>query len=188
MTHFKDRNKKPNQSKEQDYDLKKNLRQISSYQSPHKNTSHYQTGTSENQCSRQSQFMSNSFNVQDVTSNTNSEYIRLDDKLADYSTKNEDAHQSLRKAFESKFDKYEEKFDHKIDGLNISIEKCIPESLFRWILGGLLTALIAICLIWYNLSYLPTLNKVEKLEDKMNSMGNQQLNTIKLATDKVRSK
>ncbi len=187
MTNLKDRNKKTNQNKEQDYDLKKNLRHISSYQS-YRNTSHYQTGTGENQRSRKSQFMSNSSDFQDITSSTNSEYLRLDDKLADYSTKNEDAHQSLRKEFESKFEKYEDKFDHKIEGLNTSLGRCISESLFKWILGGLLTALFIICSIWYTLSYSPTLNKVEKLEDKMDSMGNQQVNTIKVATDKVRSK
>lgn len=187
MVKLKDRNKKPNQNKEQDYDLKKNLSHISSYQS-HRNTSHYQTGTGENHRSHQSQFMSNHSDFQNVTLSTNSEYLRLDDKLADYSTKNEDAHQSLRKEFENKLEKFEQKFDHKIEGVNTSIGRCISESLFQWILGGLLTALLIICSIWYTLSYSPTLNKVEKLEDKVNSIRNLQENTIKKATEKVQLK
>lgn len=187
MRNLKDKNKEPHQNREQDYDVKKNLRQISPYQS-HRSISRSQTGTGENQRSSPNTLMSNSSDLYGATGSAYSEYIRLDNKLADYSTKNEDAHQSLRKEFESKFEKYEDKFDHKIEGLNTSLGRCISESLFKWILGGLLTALFIICSIWYTLSYSPTLNKVEKLEDKMDSMGNQQVNTIKVATDKVRSK
>lgn len=166
MRNLKDKNKEPHQNREQDYDVKKNLRQISPYQS-HRSISRSQTGTGENQRSSPNTLMSNSSDLYGATGSAYSEYIRLDNKLADYSTKNEDAHQSLRKEFEGKIEKFEGKIEHKIEGLNNSIGGCVSISWFKWILGGLLTALILICTIWYNLSYAPTLDKVEKIQDKV---------------------
>lgn len=174
MGKLKDKNKKSYQNREQDYDVKKNLRQISPYQS-RRSINRYQTGTDEKQCSSPSTLMSNSPDLYGATGSAYSEYFRLDDKLADYSAKNEDAHQSLRKEFEG-----------KIERLNDSIGGCVSASWFKWILGGLLTALVVICTIWYNLSYAPTLDKVEKLQDKINSIEDQQVNTNKIATSRTR--
>lgn len=187
MGNLKDKNKKSHQNRDQDYDVKKNLRQISPYQS-HRSINRYQTGTGEKQYSSPSTLMSNSPDLYGATGSAYSEYIRLDDKLADYSAKNEDAHQSLRKEFEGKIERYEEKIEHKIEGLNDSIGGCVSASWFKWILGGLLTALVVICTIWYNLSYAPTLDKVEKIQDKINSIEDQQVNTNKIATSRTHLK
>ena len=167
MGNLKDKNKKSHQNRDQDYDVKKKLRQI--YSSP-------------------STLMSNSPDLYGATGSANSEYIRLDDKLADYSARNEDAHQSLRKEFEGKIEKYEQKIERKIEGLNDSIGGCVSASWFKWILGGLLAALVVICTIWYNLSYAPTLDKVEKLQDTIKSIGDQPVKTNNSATSGTRLK
>ena len=121
--------------------------------------------------------MSNSPDLYGATGSAFSEYIRLDDKLADYSTKNEDAHQSLRKEFEGKIERNEDKIEHKIKELNDSIGGCVSASWFKWILGGLLAILVVICTIWYTLAYAPTLDKVEKLQDRVNLIEGQQANS-----------
>lgn len=187
MGNLKDKNKKSHQNREQDYDVKKNLRQISPYQS-RRSINRYQTGTGENQYSSQSTLMSNSPDLYGATGSAFSEYIRLDDKLADYSTKNEDAHQSLRKEFEGKIERNEDKIEHKIKELNDSIGGCVSASWFKWILGGLLAILVVICTIWYRLSYAPTLDKVEKLQDRVNLIEGQEANTNKIITGKARLK
>ena len=69
MGNLKDKNKKSHQNRDQDYDVKKKLRQISPYQS-HRSINRYQTGTGEKQYSSPSTLMSNSPDLYGATGST----------------------------------------------------------------------------------------------------------------------
>lgn len=87
-------------------------------------------------------------------------YIRLDDKIANFDTRNNQAHTDLRKELESKI-------KEAVKDCNEAIEKRLPMQWYVWTIVGL----VAIVGIWYMLSYVdvhPLPQKVEDIDKRLN--------------------
>lgn len=86
-------------------------------------------------------------------------YTHLEDKLDNFSDKNDEAHTSLRQELEGKLDSVSQKCDKKI-----------AWSLFVWIIGGILVIASSIVIIWWNISYCEIIKlpaKVQQIESKV---------------------
>lgn len=142
---------KSQQKKDSDnYEVASIMRRMSSY-SNHRHSSQYiNTGTIDTPRYRPRIISSNDGYGQETTGTASLEYMRLEDQLSDYNTKNESAHETLRNDFEKKTNDLSSRIDDKL-----SI------SWFKWIIGGLVTAVLIIVSIWISYSYDPLMKKVE---------------------------
>lgn len=86
-------------------------------------------------------------------------YFRLEDQMSDYFTKNEDAHNRLRK-----------ELDTKISSLQESVDGKVSNNIFQWVIGGLATAVIIIVTIWFLLSYSPLIEKTDSHTDSIHDL------------------
>lgn len=141
------------------YEVASIMRRMSSY-SNHRHSSQYiNTGTIDTPKYRNRIISSNDGYGQETTGTASLEYMRLEDQLSDYNTKNESAHETLRTDF-----------NEKINNLSLKTDDKLSISWFRWILAGLVAAVILIVTIWINYSYDPLIKKVDKTSEDVRSI------------------
>lgn len=154
-------NKNIQQSNDSDYDVKKNLSRISPYRT-HKKTGDENTSSEyKNSNYRPRNISSNDILNEQITGeySFSQQYYRLEDQISNYSDRNETAHDSLRK-----------EFDGKIDKLSDQIKEKLSTSWFKWIIGGLVAAIITIGSIWFSLSYSVVLQSGNESSKKLNGL------------------
>ena len=152
-----------------EYDLEKNFRKINSYNRNRKNRgkSHNNiTDSKENE-----EFYSRGNGLVETPHATSvplrtgdytawEPYIRLDDKITNFDTKNNQAHTDLRRELESKI-------KDSVKDFNEAIEKRLLIQWYVWTIVGL----VAIVGIWYMFSYVdvhPLPKKVEDIDKRLN--------------------
>lgn len=100
-------------------------------------------------------------------------YFRLEDQMSAFRDKNEVAHNDLRKEIDSKISGILK----DVSEINNSIAKKVSIGTFRWILGGIVTAVITIATIWYILSYEPLIKKSETHTESIHDL-DKRINTL----------
>jgi len=150
--------------KDSDYDLKQNLNKINQVSQGKRNNhsrSITQTGDEEIIQYPNNEYISGR---QDISQQTYSggvsreEYYRLDDKISNINSKNDEAHTDLRRELESKLK------DSK-DSLEANIDKKLSIQWYVWTIG----ALVAIATLFYILSY----NNVHSLPEQVHHNQNR---------------
>lgn len=148
------------QKKDSDnYEVASIMRRMSSYSNHRHSSQHFNTGTIDTPRYRPRIISSNDEYGQETTGTASLEYMRLEDQISDYNTKNESAHETLRNDF-----------DEKTNNLSSRIDDKLSISWFRWIIAGLVGAVILIVTIWINYSYDPLIKKVEKTSEDVRAV------------------
>lgn len=146
---------KPQQKKYSDnYEVASMMRRMSPYRNHRHSSQYINTGTIDTPRNRTRTISNTDGYGKETTGTASLEFMRLEDQLSDYNTRNESAHESLRNDFEKKINNLLSKIDDKL-----------PTSLFKWIIGGLVTAVLLIVTGWINYSYDPLIKNVEKTSE-----------------------
>lgn len=90
-------------------------------------------------------------------------YDRLEDKISDFSAKNEIAHGDLRKELEEKIEKSSSKVYTELKDLQKSIDSKLSKQWYSWTIA----AIVAIVAIIWLLSYSKIVNFVEDAEERL---------------------
>ncbi len=145
----------PRKNDVDNYEVASNMRRISSYRN-HRNSSRIDTATIDTPVYKQKTISSNDGYSKETTGIASLEYMRLEDQMSDYNTKNESAHENLRNDFE-----------RKIDNLSSEINNKLSISWFKWIIVGIASFVSIIVTIWVTFSYNPLIEDVEKIVEDM---------------------
>lgn len=153
---------------EPEYDVSRSMQRVRQYK-PQKGVSHFYQHTDANAYERINDRELSNQNVNRYRSTsepTRDFYFRLEDKISDFSSKNESAHSDLRKEFET-----------KLGNIANDVEKCkeqlhskIDFSLLIKIIIGFLTGISVIIGGWYTISYSPLISNNDKQSDDIHSL------------------
>lgn len=108
-------------------------------------------------------------------------YARLDDKLSSFSTLNDKAHTDLRRELENKIKEASSRISASIKDIEAKQEEFFPKQWYTWTIIGLVT----IVGVWYLFSYInvhPLPQKVRDLENRIEKVECDQSIYTKLDT------
>ena len=153
---------------EPEYDVVHSMQRVRQYK-PKKGASHFYQHTDANadkKINDRELSNKNENRYYSTSEPTRDFYFRLEDKISDFSSKNESAHSDLRKEFEN-----------KLGNVANDVEKCkdqlhskIDYSLLIKVIIGFLTGMSAIIGAWYALSYSPLISNNDKHSEYIHSL------------------
>lgn len=157
---------RPQINQKAEYDVQRNLQRVRQYRQirtfpsvPAQTSSNGQPFHPENISNQDAhQYSPTSDPVRDY-------YFRLEDRMSDIDVRNESAHNDLRIELERKINSVSEDFSEYQDKLDSKLDK---ES-FKYIFGGIITAVIIIVTIWLFLSYHPLVEDFNEHENVIHS-------------------
>lgn len=162
-----------------EYDLTRSMQRVRQYR-PSKGGNYSRNTTKSDNGIDNERYLSNqSDNINRPTSEPARDYyFRLEDQMSDFNVKNEDAHNDLRKTFDAKISDVSKDI---IDVRNAVNDK-VSNSLFQWIIGGIIGAVVIIITIWATLSYLPLVQKTENHTESIHEL-DKRVNAIETAAN-----
>jgi len=153
---------------EPEYDVARSMQRVRQYK-PKKDVSHFYQHTDANADKRinDRELSNQNDNRYRYTSEpTRDFYFRLEDKISDFSSKNESAHSDLRKEFETKL----ENVANDVVKCKEQLHSKIDLSLLIKVIIGFLTGITVIIGAWYTLSYSPLISSNDKQSEDIHSL------------------
>lgn len=160
--------RKSNQSQDTDYDLKRSFSKISSYTRKSKRDTYSEFTKSERTTHPNDSVLQSRDSMPNQTSSLywQNRYDRLEDKMSDFHSKNENQHSQLRLELEGKIGSTQSDFNSQVKILNEKIDKKLSIQWYIWTIVGL----CAIASIWYMLSYSVLISDVSTMKDDIHQL------------------
>jgi hypothetical protein len=150
-----------------EYDVTRSMQRVKAYRPSH-DAHTYRPSTKSNTPDYPSSFLNNNFdNHFSSTSEPSRDlYIHLSERVSDINDKNELAHTDLRKEIDAKISEV----SNGVSDLKKAVDEKVSTSTFRYLIGGIIAAIILIVSIWFTLSYLPLVNKTDTHSDQLHEL------------------